>query len=85
MEIICSLREQIIYFKCSPQIRSDTVSTIKLKNKNYFFICKRVWKTAKSQGILRWMISGNPGKSGHCCSKHHLVVLTGFAQTLKSP
>ena len=32
-----------------------------------FFSCQRVWKTAKcqkkigkSQGILRWMISGNP-------------------------
>ena len=48
-----------------PQIRSDTVSTIKLKNKNYFWgdllegmeNCKM---SGKNQEILRWMINGNP-------------------------
>ena len=67
MERICSLGEQILSFKSNPQILSDTVSTIKLKNKIDFFICQRVWKQqnvreklGKSQGIWRWMISGNP-------------------------
>ena len=44
-------REKMYFF-----IRA-TVSTIKLKNKNdFFFICQRVWKTAKSvknQGKVR--------------------------------
>ena len=42
-------------------LRGPAVSTIKLKNKNDFLICHRVWKTAKSQGILSWMVNGNPG------------------------
>ena len=43
---ICSLWEQILSFKSNPQIGSDTVNTIKVKNKNdFFFICQRVWKS----------------------------------------
>ena len=65
-ERICSHGEQILSFNSNPQIRSDTVSTIKLKNKNDFVLdlsegmanCKM---SGKSQGIWRWMISGNPG------------------------
>ena len=34
-------------------LRGPAVSTIKLKNKNEFLICHRVWKTAKSQGKIR--------------------------------
>ena len=37
--------EQILSFKSNPQIRSDTVSTIKVEN--IFFIFQRVWKTVK--------------------------------------
>ena len=52
-------------FKSNPQIWSDTVNIIKVKNKNVFFLdlsegmenCKI---TGKSQGILKWVISGNP-------------------------
>ena len=63
-ERICSLGEQILSFKSNPQIRSDTVNTFKAKNKNDFFYlsegmenCKM---SGKSQGILKWMISGHP-------------------------
>ena len=67
-ERICSLGKQILSFKSNPQIRSDTVSTSKLKNKNDFFRFIRGYgklsnvreKSGKSQGISRWMISGNP-------------------------
>ena len=53
-ERICSLGEQILSFKSNFQILSDTVSTIKLKNKkHFFFICQRIWKTAKCQGKIR--------------------------------
>ena len=63
-------REQILSFKSNPQILSDTVSTLKLKNKNDFFkICQGVWKTVKCQGILRWMISGNPACRRQRCAK----------------
>ena len=64
MERICSLEEQILSFKSNPQIWSDTVSTIKLENKNDFLDLSEVMEnckmSGKSQGILRWMISGNP-------------------------
>ena len=54
MEKICSLGEQILSFKSNPQIWSDTVSTIKVKNKNdFFFICQRVWKTVKIRETVR--------------------------------
>ena len=33
---ICSLGEQILYFKSNPQIWSETVYPIKVKNKKYF-------------------------------------------------
>ena len=64
-ERICSLEEQILSFKSNPQIWSDTISPIKVKNKNVFFICQSVWKmsgkkSGKRQGILKWMISDNP-------------------------
>ena len=57
--------EQILFFKSNPQIRSDTVKTIKVQNKKDLFIdlsegmenCKM---SRKSQGILMWMISGYP-------------------------
>ena len=53
-ERISSPRERILSFKSNPQILSDTVSTLKLKNKNDFFkICQRVWKTVKCQGKVR--------------------------------
>ena len=63
--------EQILYFKSNPQIWSDTVSTIKLKNENDFILglsegmenCKM---SGKSQGICRWMISCNPTP---CCKQ----------------
>ena len=68
-ERICSLGEQILTFKSNSQILSDTASTIKLKNKNNFFSSVRGYgklqtvrkKSGKSQGILKWMMSGNPG------------------------
>ena len=37
-ERICSHGEQILSFKSNPQICSDTISTIKLKNKNEFIL-----------------------------------------------
>ena len=45
------------------------MSTIKIKNENDFFLSVRGYgklqnvreKSGKGQGILRWMISGNPG------------------------
>ena len=45
-------------------LRVTIKRTIKEQNKNDFFTCQRVWKIGKiwkSQEILRWMISGNPG------------------------
>ena len=38
--------------RVTPQIRSDIVSTIKVKNKKTF-IFQRVWKTVKCQGKIR--------------------------------
>ena len=32
---------------------------------------KRVWKTVESRGILKWILSGNPGAR----KLHHLFVL----------
>ena len=51
-ERICSLGEQILTFKSNSQFLSDTASTIKLKNKNDFFMenCKM---SGKNQGIVR--------------------------------
>ena len=43
------LGEQILSFKSNPQNRSDIVSTIKVKNKIFFFNFQRVWKTVKCQ------------------------------------
>ena len=55
-ERICSHVEQILSFKSNPQIWSDTVSTIKLKNKNDF-----VWDL--SEGMENCKMSGkNQGK-----------------------
>ena len=39
-------------------MNGDTVSTIKVKNKNGFLICQRVWKAVICQGKIR-------GKSGN--------------------
>ena len=52
-------------FKSNPQIWSDTVNTVKVKNQKMIFFdlsegmenCKM---SGKNQGILKWMISGNP-------------------------
>ena len=57
-ERICSPRGANSSFKSNPQIGSDTVTTIKVKNKNDFFICQRVWKTVKIREKL-WEKSGN--------------------------
>ena len=45
--------EQILFFKSTPQFRSDTVSTIMVKNETDFFICHRVWKAVECQGKIR--------------------------------
>ena len=54
MEIICS-GSKLFSFRVSPkfEVIQLALSTIKLKNKKYFFICQRVWETAKSQGKIR--------------------------------
>ena len=59
-ERTCSPREQILSFKSNPQIGSDTVTTIKIKNKSDFFICQRVWKTVKIQEKVREFIGECP-------------------------
>ena len=68
---ICSHGEQIFSIKSNPQIRSDTVNTIKVKNKDDFFGSVRGYgklkcqgKSGKSQEIFKWMISGNPVTKG---------------------
>ena len=52
-----------------------------VKNKNYFYLSEGMEncrmsgkKSGKSQGILRWMISGNPAKVNLVCedSKLHI-------------
>ena len=52
------------FFPLRVNPKSEVIQFTPLKNKNDFFICQRVWKTVKmsgkNQGILRWMISGNP-------------------------
>ena len=52
-ERICSLGEQILSFESNPQIWSDTDNTIKVKNKNDFLSCQRIWKTVKCQEKIR--------------------------------
>ena len=65
--------EQILFFKSNPQIRSDIVSVIKVKNKNTFYLSegmKNCEMSGKSEGILRWMISGNPCTNLRAVSWH---------------
>ena len=67
MEIICSLREQIISFKISPKFAVIQLAQLNKRIKiifssvrGYGKLQKVGEKSGKSQGILRWMISGNP-------------------------
>ena len=46
-ERICSLGEQILSFKSTPKFKM-----IKIKIKNDFLNCQRVWKTVKCQGKI---------------------------------
>ena len=54
--------KQILFLKSSPQLPSDTVSTLVAKSKINFFNHKKVRQiksSGKSQGVLKWKISGS--------------------------
>ena len=58
-ERIYSFGEQIFSFKSDPQIWSDNLSTIKVKNKNDFFYLSEDMENCKMSGKIR-------EKSGNC-------------------
>ena len=62
-ERICSHGEQILSSKSNPKFEVKQLAPIKLRIKMIFDLSEGMencTKSGKSQGILRWMISGNP-------------------------